>query len=285
MKRLGLIAALLATAGLSGQANAVGQLVDVSIYDRTQGRELPVYFYDGKYYVAGRPGNEYQVTLRSQTSEDVLGVMSVDGVNVVSGKTASWNQSGYVLNPWNTTEVKGWRKNMDDVARFYFTDLPDSYAARTGRPDEVGVIGVAVFRRKPEYQPYSYEQDYPAHDRDDRWRRRDEARAPADSPGHARRNSESAKRQSPGSAPFSYNQPQPEQGLGTGHGEREYSAARSTQFERASSQPDEVIAIYYDSYRNLAARGIVPEHHRHARTRDPEPFPRDFVPDPPRRRW
>lgn len=281
MKRLGLVAALLATAGLSGQANAVGRLVDVSIYDRTQGRELPVYFDGGKYYVAGKPGNEYQVRLRSQASEDVLGVMAVDGVNVISGKTASWNQSGYVLNPWNTTEVKGWRKNMEDVARFYFTDLPDSYAARTGRPDDVGVIGVAVFRRK--YEPQVYEPDYPAHDRDDRWRSHGDARAPSAS-GHARRNSESAKRALPDSA-HSYSERQAEQGLGTGHGEREYSAARYTEFERASNQPDEIITIYYDSYRNLAARGIVPEHDRHARWRDPEPFPRNFVPDPPRRRW
>ena len=43
-------------------------------------------------------------------------------------------------------EIAGWRKSMDDVAQFVFTDLPDSYAARTGRPHNVGVVGVAVFR-------------------------------------------------------------------------------------------------------------------------------------------
>lgn len=288
MKRMGLIAALLTSAGLSGQANAVGHLVDVSIYDRAQGRELPVYYHDGKYYVAGRPGNEYQVTLRSQTAEDLLGVMSVDGVNVISGKTANWNQSGYVLNPWNSTEVKGWRKSASEVARFYFTELPDSYAARTGRPDDVGVIGVAVFRRK-QYEPYyEYDRDQPAHDRDDRWRKYEDSRAPAapSTQGHARRNGEMAKRQSPaGSAPHSYSPPQAEQSLGTGHGERERSKVRYTDFERASSQPDEVITIYYDSYRNLAARGIVPQHRHYAGPRDPEPFPRNFVPDPPRYRW
>jgi hypothetical protein len=291
MKRLSLLAALLTTAGLSGQADAAGRLVDVSVYDRSQGRELPVYYHDGKYYVAGKPGNEYQVSLRSQTSEDLLGVLSVDGVNVISGQTASWNQSGYVLNPWNETEVKGWRKSQHDVARFYFTDLPDSYAARTDRPDDVGVIGVAVFRRKPQY-----EDNYRWHDRDDRWRRRDESRsAPGDSArGHARPNSgeaakrqneDAAKRQGPGSAPFNYNQPQAEQELGTGHGQREHSAVRYTEFERASSQPDEVISIYYDSYRNLAARGIVPEHDHYAQPREPQAFPRFFVPDPPRHRW
>jgi len=45
-------------------------------------------------------------------------------------------------------EVNGWRKSLEEVAAFYFTALPDSYAARTGRPQNVGVIGVAVFREQ-----------------------------------------------------------------------------------------------------------------------------------------
>src|SRR4029077_923714 len=45
-------------------------------------------------------------------------------------------------------EMAGWRKSLERTAAFYFTDLGDSYAARTGRPGNVGVIGVAVFREK-----------------------------------------------------------------------------------------------------------------------------------------
>ena len=45
-------------------------------------------------------------------------------------------------------DIAGWRKNLARTAAFYFTELPDSYAARTGRPDHVGVIGVAVFRER-----------------------------------------------------------------------------------------------------------------------------------------
>ena len=37
---------------------------------------------------------------------------------------------------------------MDEIAAFYFTSLGDSYANRTGRPDNVGVIGVALYQRK-----------------------------------------------------------------------------------------------------------------------------------------
>ena len=51
----------------------------------------------------------------------------------------------YVLSPWSSAEIAGWRKNLNEVAAFYFTNLSDSYAGRTGRPLNVGVIGVAVY--------------------------------------------------------------------------------------------------------------------------------------------
>src|SRR5947207_428128 len=137
-----------ATAIFSSAALAHGGLVDVSVYDRTDGRRLQVYWHEGRAYIAGRPGNEYQVTLRSRQSQDVLAIVSVDGVNVITGQTANPSQSGYVLAPRGGVDILGWRKSLSRTAAFYFTALPDSYAARTGRPDDVGVIGVALFRRK-----------------------------------------------------------------------------------------------------------------------------------------
>ena len=142
-------AALLA----AGPACAHGGLVDLSVYDRTDGKRLQVYWHEGRAYVAGKPGNEYRVSLRNRMSEDVLAVTSVDGVNVITGQTANPSQSGYVLAPRGTLEIQGWRKSLSQTAAFYFTALPDSYAARTGRPDDVGVIGVALFRQKRQAQP------------------------------------------------------------------------------------------------------------------------------------
>ena len=129
-------------------ALAQDRVVDLSIYDRTEGRRLPVHWHEGRAYIAGKPGNEYQIALRSRQSQDVLAVVSVDGVNVITGETAHPSQSGYVLSPRGALDILGWRKNLSQTAAFYFTSLPDSYAARTGRPDDVGVIGVALFRRK-----------------------------------------------------------------------------------------------------------------------------------------
>ena len=234
------LAALLAAA--SAQAAAVGSLAEVTVFDRSEGRSLPVYWHQGRAYVVGKPGNEYQLSLRSRQGEEVLAVLSVDGVNVISGETATAQQSGYVLSPWRPLDVKGWRKDLSRTAAFYFTALPDSYAARTGRPDNVGAIGVALFRKKrpePEVEIGALSRQAPA-----------AAEARADR----------------------------SERLGTGHGRSEEAPARQVAFERATREPAETVVIYYDSYANLLARGIIP---RTARPRPtPNPFP-GFVPDPP----
>ena len=246
-------------------AGAVGHLADITIHDRSTGRDLPVYWHEGRAYVVGRPGNEYQVALRNRRGEDLLAVVSVDGVNVVSGQTANTHQGGYVINAWQRMDIRGWRKSLGETAAFYFTSLGDSYAARTGRPDNVGVIGVALFRRKPEPPPpvSIMPLDEPQAFRESR---REKLESRADS-------KDAARHQSPAPAASAA---APSAPLGTGHGRREDSQARYVNFERASDQPTETLTIYYDSYRNLVARGIVrspvaPNH--------PNAFP-GFVPDP-----
>jgi hypothetical protein len=238
----------------AGNAWATGSLVDVTVYDRAEGQTLPVHYHRGKYYVPGKPGNEYQVVIRNRSGEEVLAVLSVDGVNAVTGETASTQQSGYVIGPWGAVEVKGWRKSLERTAAFYFTALPDSYAARTGRPEDVGVIGVAVFRRKPEPPREQLSQEMS---------KRGAAQAQAPAPA-----ADSA-------APRA----RMEEKLGTCHGRNEHSPARYVEFERESSTPNETVVLYYDSRPNLVARGVIREPRP---LRDPRPFPAGFVPDPPR---
>lgn len=247
-----------------------GRPAEVEIFDRTSGQKLPVYWHAGERHVAGEPGHEYEIRIRNRSHGRVLAVTSVDGVNVITGKTASLDQGGYVLDPRGRLEIDGWRKSMAEVAAFYFTSLPDSYAARTGRPDNVGVIGVALFReRMPE--PIAPMAGSVSRD----------AAEPLDPPSvpqsKAAEAEAPAERQSTGAMAGRLAK---EQRLGTGHGQRRDSGATYTQFERASEQPDAVIRIYYDSRRNLVARGIIPEPPiRHAGG-VPDPFPAGFVPDP-----
>ena len=131
------------------QPSLAARLVDVSIVNRSTGERLTPWRHDGKLYVAGTPGERYAIELRSKYADRVMTVLSVDGVNVLTGQTAATLQSGYVLDGWQSYAINGWRKSMDDVAQFVFTALPNSYAARTGRPGNVGVIGVAVYRERP----------------------------------------------------------------------------------------------------------------------------------------
>ena len=233
---------------------------DVEIFDRTSGRVLPVYWKDGERYVAGEPGHRYEVRICNSGDSRVLAVTSVDGVNVVSGETAAPDQTGYVIDRYGHVEIDGWRKSLAQVAAFYFTALPDSYAARTGRPDNVGVIGVALFRELERRQAY-LEEDAVASARADR-------AAPASSAVPARE----------GDLSGVAGRLQESEKLGTGHGERRDSAARYVDFERASTTPDTVIRIYYDSQRNLVAQGVIPRPFEARRV--PDPFPAAFVPDP-----
>src|SRR5882757_6314266 len=147
MKRLMYFAIFVAFA--SGcEAQAVRGLADVSIIDRDSGVVLDAHYYHGEYWVAGRPGGRYAIEIHNQLGERLLAVTSVDGVNVVSGETAAWDQGGYVFGPGDRYQITGWRKSDAEVAAFTFTDLANSYAARTGRTANVGVIGVAVFRER-----------------------------------------------------------------------------------------------------------------------------------------
>lgn len=263
-------------------ACAQDRLVDVQVVDLDQGHLLNRIPHGGREYIEGRPGHRFAVTMQNQTGERVLAVLSVDGVNAISGQTAGSSQAGYVLEPWQQVEIRGWRKSYSDIAEFYFTDLPDSYAARTGRPANVGVIGVAAFReRRPQPMPYQppaisqqprYNPPYPASPyggRDDRAAKSAESAADSASPvgGLARQRVESSN--APSAMP---------QEIGTGHGERRYDPVMQTVFERISSRPNQRISLFYDSYQALVAKGVIREHYDYART--PDPFPSGFAPDP-----
>lgn len=262
-------------------AAAGGNLVDVRVVDRTRGVELPVVRHQGQLYVAGTPGSEYAVMLRNRTGGELLAVLSVDGVNAVSGETARADQAGYVLQPRQSAEIRGWRKDLQRTAAFHFTTLTESYAARTGRPDDVGVIGVAVFRpAAPPPIAIAPRQPYRSASADavepPLAQRPQSPAVGASSPASAARAADGAPASAAAESAAAQASP-----LGTGHGRTERSPVREARFERASTVPDEVVTIFYDSRANLVARGILPPQLAPV-ARAPQPFP-GFVPDPPPR--
>ena len=284
--------------GCAGTAQAVGSAVDVTVIDRDAAGALPVYPYRGRSYVAGRPGARYAIRVTNRTGERVMAVMSVDGVNILTGQTADWAQSGYVLAPWQSYEITGWRKSNHEVAAFEFTSLPDSYAARTGRPNDVGVIGVAAFAERVVYRPQPQVMPAPpVVNRSEAPRAESRAQSREDSAGAgatAERSAEKSARDSArderpsasamARAPNPAPAPEPAERLGTGHGARESSYVTSTSFVRASSRPMEVVSLQYDRFENLVRAGVIPQYG--AVDPQPHPFPRSprtagYVPDPP----
>jgi len=256
------------------------RLGEVQIVDRSTGECLPVYGHRGERWVAGVPGHRYSIRLSNRTDARLLAVMSVDGVNVLSGETAAWDQSGYVFAPGEGYEVSGWRKSQDRVAAFEFAALPDSYAARTGRPQNIGVIGLALFREaaRPVIGAFSPTPgaselkgpDAPGSDRA-------EALAGALAP---RPSSQSRQKALGAQQPWERSE-QDRAHLGTAHGPAENSSVSLTEFERAQASPDQIITIRYDRRENLIAMGVI------AIPRAlPNAFPSSvagFVPDPPSR--
>ncbi len=231
--------------------------VELSIVDRDTGRTLESLPHSGERWIEGVPGHRYAVRLTNTSGQRVLAVLSVDGINAVSGETAAPDQAGYVLGPYQSTEVNGWRKNLAEVAAFQFASFPHSYAARTGRPDNVGVIGVAVFTEKS---------------------------TPPPPPAIAGPKREMAQKQAPqaaGRAAEAMADRAAAPSLGTAHGARETSYAHRTTFERASTRPAQVTELRYDRHENLIALGVLPKPlpHHHNR-RHPQAFPMGFVPDP-----
>ena len=266
-------------------AQTLGGIAEVSIIDRDNGAVLSPHFYRGEYWVAGRPGARYAIEIRNRLGERLLAVTSVDGVNVISGATAGWDQTGYVFSPGERYQITGWRKTDAEVADFTFTDSPNSYAERTGRPANVGVIGVAVFRECQPLPAYAAPKIGQSSGQPDT-RRADESAAasPSESMAKGRTAQAQALPSMPAPMPLAgLRAAAPAAKLGTGHGEREYSYVNHTEFLRMQTQPNEVIRIHYDSLDNLLAKGIV----KRPRPMPPvaNPFPaspeQTYVPDPP----
>jgi len=274
----------------------IGTLMQLSVLDRASGRELPIYRHRGEYWVAGRPGARYAIRARNAMGERVMAVMSVDGVNIVTGETAGVLQNGYVFSGGERSDITGWRKSDSQIAAFEFTSIGNSYASRTGRPDDVGVIGVAMFRERVPVPPPAPPIAFPRRDGSTReMERRSEApsavaeAAPAESAAQARSADSALGAEAAGSAKGGLARPSPPSpSLGTAHGRRETSHVVHTGFERAQSTPDEVVRIRYDSRENLVAAGVipVPPPPRWPRPEGPSAFPGSemgYVPDPPAR--
>jgi hypothetical protein len=96
-------------------------------------------------FIIGEQGERYSIVIANRSNHRVEAVTTVDGVDVMNGQTGSVENRGYVLDPYQTMVVDGFRQSQTHVAAFRFAKVADSYAAQTGSARNVGVIGIAFF--------------------------------------------------------------------------------------------------------------------------------------------
>ena len=234
-----------------------GAMVEVSV--EVEGSGSPLYAApdgSGRYYFEARRGARYSVHLANRTHHRVGVVLLVDGLNVISGERPSgWLGSGpgrmYVLDPWDATDVKGWRTSLDEVRRFTFVDEEASYAARSGKANsKMGWVEVAVYRERgrgvgaysPPLRDGSASRDRAGEDRDEPVA---ESAPPATAP--ADRGAAKSAPESTADGKRSY--------PGTGWGQRTDDHVVVVDFEPERS-PAERITLRYEYAGGLRALGI-----------------------------
>ena len=146
--------------------NAINANVSILV----NGNNCKQYTHEGRFYIEAKDSSEYEIKLENNSANRVLAVVSVDGLDVLTGKTASVNASGYIIEAWSSYRIKGYRYDNDTVGAFKFVKKNESYAATKGKQSKknCGIIGVILYEEKQitpwlkvesdKWDDYSYNQ-------------------------------------------------------------------------------------------------------------------------------
>jgi hypothetical protein len=113
-----------------------------------RGVPLPQLWRAGGSYVEGRDGERYSIAIENRSDSRIEIVATVDGLDVMDGGPGSFEKRGYIVAPWASLRIDGFRRSLDEVAAFRFGSVAESYAAQKGDDANVGVIGVASFAER-----------------------------------------------------------------------------------------------------------------------------------------
>lgn len=138
------------------------------------GKKIPEYGHQGRTLVEGRKGVNYTLKFKNNSAHRVLVVPSIDGMSVIDGKpVAEDSHCGYVVEPYSSADIDGWRTSLNDVARFVFSGKPDSYSEESGQGVEsCGVIACRMWSEKEkfEFKPVKIEEHHHHHHHhEDHW--------------------------------------------------------------------------------------------------------------------
>jgi hypothetical protein len=131
-----------------------------------RGLPLPSARAGGRSYVMGEYGQRYLIQIQNQTGNRVEVLATVDGLDVIDGRPGSYQKNGYVVAPFATIQIDGFRRSSDTVAAFRFGTVSESYAEKKGEGRNVGVIGVAFFDEAGSTWPWTDDEIRRRHDAD-----------------------------------------------------------------------------------------------------------------------
>jgi hypothetical protein len=103
-------------------------LVTIELCDQS-GRMLPGLIVGDRWFVVGEEGRRYSIVMRNRSDFRLEIVLSVDGLDVIDGRPASFRKRDYILNPHQKLVVEGFRQSTEAVAAFRFGPVRESYAA------------------------------------------------------------------------------------------------------------------------------------------------------------
>ena len=109
------------------------------------GNTCKQYNHHGKIYLEAKDGSEYEIKITNNFGGRILAISSVDSLNVLTGEPASDQDTGYVINGYDSLRIKGFRYSDEKVGAFKFSAKSKSYASSKGESHNVGVIGIKLF--------------------------------------------------------------------------------------------------------------------------------------------
>lgn len=109
------------------------------------GSPLPGAQVGSDVYAVGEAGARYVIGVENNSNQRYEVLASVDGLDVIDGQEADFSKRGYLVDPYTSFVIEGWRTSDDTVAAFRFSDMDDAYAERMGKGRNIGVVGVAFF--------------------------------------------------------------------------------------------------------------------------------------------
>src|SRR5437763_12330521 len=89
----------------------------IEVQVRVDGRETPLYALASRpdrWYLQAREHGHYELRVTNRTGERVGFVLAVDGLNAINGLRSNLaaGEPMYVLDPYESATVRGWRRNM-----------------------------------------------------------------------------------------------------------------------------------------------------------------------------